>query len=106
MNRKLPRVHLRFSERAPARGASSPWLDPAPNGIILAARGIPDMRAAVLLLPLIAAAAVAVASAPPGYGPEGDYNTAMTMDTNAADMNLLDYNVVQSAFAPAWIADG
>ena len=68
------------------------------------------MRAAALLLPIVALAAVAVASAPPGYGPDGDFNTAMTMDTNvsdmSADMNAVDYNMAESAVAPAWVADG
>ena len=60
------------------------------------------MRAAVLLLPIIAMGAVAVSSAPPGV----DYNSAMTMDTvmdvNAADMNA----TAGMPIAPAWAGGG
>lgn len=60
------------------------------------------MRAAVLLLPIVALGAVAVSSAPPGV----DFNSAMTMDTvmdvNAADMNA----TAGMPIAPAWAGGG
>lgn len=60
------------------------------------------MRAAILLLPIVAIGAVAVSSAPPA----GDYNSAMTMDTvmdvNAADMNA----TAGMPIAPTWAGGG
>lgn len=66
------------------------------------------MRAAVLLLPIIAAAAVAVAGAPPGHDPYGndgmDLNVAAALD---AEMNATyaDMNAAMSV-GPAWARDG
>ena len=56
------------------------------------------MRAAVLLLPIVATAAAAVSSAPPG----GDYNTATTVDT-VMDMNAADMDATAGRpLPPAW----
>ena len=58
------------------------------------------MRAAVLLLPIIAAAAVAVASAPPAGNDMIDVNIDAELNAALADMN------VAMATGPAWAMDG
>ena len=57
------------------------------------------MRASILLIPAVAAAAVAVASAPPGQGND-------MMDVNAFDMSDLDMDSALAATGPAWLSGG
>lgn len=62
------------------------------------------MRAAILLIPAVAAAAVAMAGAPPGLG-----NGVMDMNTtagfNTLNMAELEMNAAV-AMGPSWVADG
>ncbi|HEY0326114.1 MAG TPA: hypothetical protein VGC46_09085 [Allosphingosinicella sp.] len=62
------------------------------------------MRAVVWLVPMIAAAAVAVASAPPGYDPGGNdmMDLNMQVDLNAFETIEAEMN----ASGPAWLSGG
>ena len=63
------------------------------------------MRAAILLIPVMAAAAVAVAGAPPGLGNDSmDLN--MTADFNTLDMSELEMNAAMSVSGPDWLSGG
>ena len=62
------------------------------------------MRAAVLLIPVIAAAAVAVAGAPPGLDNMMDLN--MATDFNTLDMSELDMNAAVTVSGPDWLSGG
>ena len=60
------------------------------------------MRAAVLLIPLVAGTAVTVVGAPPDYDSSGND----LMMTNSVDLNAVDYNVVGMPTGPDWAGDG
>ena len=60
------------------------------------------MRAVILLLPMIAVAAVAVASAPPGYDPGGNMmDLNMQVELNAFEAVEADMN---ASMGPAWLS--